>query len=178
MRMIGSSSEAVCLREGKWVLLSSVLLIVLLNVCSCASQDAVGRLAVPVLSDVEGSDIAELVEPANVGGDCAIESTSPIRQGRPVRHGLSADAEAPRALRIAVRAANPQGLLYEEYEQKWFGDFRIVLLARRWVDDSDRLSHADALELRLLQSLRDSGEASPEPPLWAATAIELAYSCN
>ncbi len=166
------------LRSGKWVLLSSVLVVVVLNVCSCASQKAAGRLAVPALSDVQSSEIAELVEPANVGGDCAIESTSPMWQGRPVRHRLSADAEAPRALSTAVRAATPQGLIYEEYEQKWFGDFRIVLLARRWVDDSDRLSYAVALELRLLQPQRDGGGASSEPPFWAATAIELAYSCN
>ena len=168
----------VDLRSGKWVLLSSVLVVVLLNVCSCASQDTVGRLAVPVLPDVQSSEIAELVDPAKLGGDCAIESTVPIWQARSVVHDLSADAEVPPVLSIAVRAASPRGLHYEEYEHKWFGDTRIVLLARRWVDDSDRLSYAVALEMRLLQPLRDSGGPSSEPPFWAATAIALAYSCS
>ena len=154
------------LRSGKWVLLSSVLVVVLLNVCSCASQNAVGRFAVPALSDVQSSEIAELVDPVDLGGDCAIESTVPIWQARPVMHNLSADAEAPPALRVAVRAVSPQGLLYEEYEHKWFGDSRIVLLARRWTDASGRLSYAVALEMRLLQPLRDGGGASSKPPFW------------
>ena len=168
----------VDLRSGKRLLLGSVLIVVLLNVCSCGSQDAVGRLAVPVLSDVQSSEVAELVEPAILGGDCAIESTVPIWQARPVKHNLSADGEAPPALRIAVRTASPRGLLYEGYEHKWFGDTRIVLLARRWADASGKLSYAVALELRLLQPLGDDGEASSKPPFWAATAIELAYSCT
>ncbi len=116
--------------------------------------------------DVERLGTSKYVDPFAGKHFCGTDVYSLYDRGS-VAHGLTGDSELPREM---VEAVEELGWPIEEYEHRWFGEYRIVLFSASPNDNTKPL-FVDAMEIVLIES--EDGERT-----WSIPYRNLGRSCG
>ena len=111
-------------------------------------------------------DTSKYVDPSPSKHFCGTDVYSTY-DGGSVAHGLTVDSELPREL---VQAVEELGWPLEEYEHRWFGEYRIVLFSASPNDNTKPL-FVDAMEIVLIES--EDGERT-----WSILYRKLGRPCG